>query len=586
MKLQKYLAFMLLAATTTGFLSSCSDDDDLGQAPRLFRPVASLETNKNTIIASWDNIAGATQYDLSLYRVAGTDEAGENIYELVKTATCESSPYTFDDLAWDEKYKVEINCSGNNISSRTYTTNDVNVPYATSLKTIKLIDNSARLTWDQGGVQIRAIVATPEATEETVLEDGETLEPVVKTVSSSQYAAGTVDVIGLHPAVKYTFRAYSDSEEFNNDTYAGKLTGTTKTPIDFDEQYGAGMWLDIRDYDEKQAVDTLKTAEFWEQVTEGMTIILRGDFSYKVSNTVPLDRSVRFATASTLGSNARFISSSGLTLVKNANVEFIEFKNVDFVSDKTESGDYDVITNTDKGWGGRQVFNENGTSSTLEKLTFDGCNITGYRAVVRMQAATDNIHNVTFKNCVINCIGDQGVVTTNNKKADLQKVTIKNSTITNIVMLCDLRATAGNLDFNIENCTFCYAPIGTVANANTPMFRFNGNTNTINLNISKTVFGPAMESAGGSDNIVTYTAAKQGSIFVNPGAATLVSAPSTYKTNFAWAEIGTNLTTYPIEGLLETGGDETQLWTSPATGEFRYAITMPEEGIGDPRWAN
>lgn len=76
MKLQKYLIIMLLAATTTGFLSSCSDNDNKGDAPRLFRPIASLETNNNTITATWDNISGATSYNLTLYKVTGTDEAG------------------------------------------------------------------------------------------------------------------------------------------------------------------------------------------------------------------------------------------------------------------------------------------------------------------------------------------------------------------------------------------------------------------------------------------------------------------------------------------------------------------------------
>ncbi len=181
MKLKKYLAIMLLAATTTGLLSSCSDDDNKGDAPRLFRPIASLETSNNTIKATWDNIAGATTYNLALYKVSGTDEAGENEYELVTTATCESSPYTFTDLAWDEKYMVEISCSGTTLSSKTYTTKDVNVSYPTSLKSVKTIDNAARITWDLSGVKIKAIVATPDLTG----TEGIVIEPIIKTISTA-----------------------------------------------------------------------------------------------------------------------------------------------------------------------------------------------------------------------------------------------------------------------------------------------------------------------------------------------------------------------------------------------------------------
>lgn len=578
MKLKNILAIMLLAATTTGFLSSCSDKATDSQAPRLFRPVASLVTSNNSVTASWDNISGATQYNLTLYRVTGQDEAGENIYEAVSTGSCESSPYTFDDLAWDEKYRVEISCSGNNLESKTYTTSDVNVAYPTSLKSSpKTIDNAARITWDLNGDQIKTIVATPE--------DGEG-DPVIVTLSDAQYEAGQIDVMGLEAGTKYIFTAYSDKEELSNSTYVGKVTATTSKPIDFDEAYGAGKWLDIREYDENMAKDTLKTPEFWEQVSDGMTIILRGDFDYKVNNSQPFDKSVRFVTASTLGNNARFVSSGGLTLAKGVNIDFIEFVNVDFISDKAmPKGGNEIATNTDKGFGGRQVFNINGTKSTLKKISFKGCKIEGYRAMVRAQAATDGIQEIEVDNCIINGIGDQGVFTTNNKAADFQKITLKNSTITNIVMLCDLRNSKGDLEFNIENCTFCYAPIETTANANTPMFRINGNKNTVKLNVQNTLFGPSMYTGGGGASITTYKAGEKGSIFLNGSETTLASVSKSFKTNFTWTEIGANLTTYPLDGLQELSVDETGLWSAPASGEFKLITSVGEDGIGDPRWA-
>ena len=62
MKMKKYFMIALMASLITGAMSSCSDNDNKGEAPRLFRPVASLETNTNTIKAKWDNISGATEY--------------------------------------------------------------------------------------------------------------------------------------------------------------------------------------------------------------------------------------------------------------------------------------------------------------------------------------------------------------------------------------------------------------------------------------------------------------------------------------------------------------------------------------------
>ena len=85
MKPLKYFVISLFGLLMTGFMSSCDDDLKDGDAPRLFRPVASLETNNNSIIASWDNIAGATSYTLELYKVTGTNDAGDNIYGMKNT---------------------------------------------------------------------------------------------------------------------------------------------------------------------------------------------------------------------------------------------------------------------------------------------------------------------------------------------------------------------------------------------------------------------------------------------------------------------------------------------------------------------
>lgn len=642
MKIAKYFVLSLFGLLTAGMMSSCSDDPTDGDAPRLFRPVASLETNNNSVIATWDNIAGATQYTLNLFKVTGTDEAGNNTYALYKTATCEKSPFTFDDLEWDEKYKVQISASGAK-SSEVYETSDVTISYPTTLKSVKTIESAARVTWDNGEKE-ETTPETPEedkscsgtcqcegcgkgdqctcvdchcpnckATEEeevpaeeetpantvTVIKaivavpvDGG--ERIVKIIDEKTFKAGYTDITGLNPQTQYYFIAYTTDveSEFNNSTYAGRLTASTNKAIDFDTKYGAGMWLDIRDYDEKMAKDTLKTEQFWEQVQDGMTIILRGDFDYKVNNSIKINRSVRFVTASTLGTNARFISSGGITMDTEANVDWVEFENVDFISDKVANDDNPIATNTDQGWGGRQVWNMNNTKSTLKKLSFKGCSITGYRAFIRAQQSTDNINEIVIDGCTINCIGDQGVFTTTNKAADWQKITLKNSTITNIVLLADLRATAGPLTFNVENCTFCYAPKETTANANTPMWRLNGNANTITLNVSNSLFGPTMatESSAG-ESIHTYTAGTAGSIFVNANTGTeeepkptpLISVSKSFKTDFIWWANDKGVT-YPLDGLQELGMNETKLWSNPTKGEFRIKANLPESGLGAPMW--
>ena len=148
-------------------------------------------------------------------------------------------------------------------------------------------------------------------------------------------------------------------------------------------------------------------------------------------------------------------------------------------------------------------------------------------------------------------------------------------------MFADFRASANPMNVNVENCTFCYAPLETNANANTPLFRFG--SNDVTLTVTASLFGPSMaseDSKGG--NIITYTAGTVGSIFLNASKAT-VNASRSFKTDFGWWADDKG-TTYPIDGLQDLGISEIELWQSPSTGDFKVIGNVGEAGIGDPRW--
>jgi hypothetical protein len=288
---------------------------------------------------------------------------------------------------------------------------------------------------------------------------------------------------------------------------------------------------------------------------------------------------VKFVTGLTLAGNAKFIHSGGWSLNNGEVVGGLYLEKIDIRSDKFADDDA-LAANTAKGFEGRQVFNINGTKATLHNITFKSCTIGGFRAIVRCQADGDNVENVTFDDCIINGIGDQGVVTTNNKKVDMQSITFKNTTVNNIVMLSDLRSTVGTLAFTIQNCTFCYAPIETTANANTPMFRLG--SGNVALTVKNTLFGPSMAStdSGGGD-VHCFKAGVAGSIFVSGTFDNLVVEDS-YKTNFTWTDRGTDEPMInPLEGLTEAGMSETELWKDPTKGDF--TVIGKIKG-GDARW--
>ena len=565
MKIKKYIAMMFLALTASYTFTACDDDDTLGEAPRLFRPVASLESQSNTIVVTWENIKGATNYDLDLYRVTGTDKTtGESIYEFYTKASCESSPYTFEDLNWDEKYMVKIKCNSANKESEEYKTSEASVNYISKITSSKSIDNATRISWDEGGTTIKVI---------KVVTDEEGVEPRLVPVSESQYEEGYVDIYDLTPATQYTFYAYSDKEVLNNSTYAGKISGKTSTAANFDELFGEGNWIDLRNHSDEEAESILSDSEFWKQTTENMGIILKGNFDYKM-NGASFDKSITFMTGPTLGSNARIVLQSAIGIGKGVTIDKIQFMNVDIYSKSAieiKDGKTFVEYNTAKGFGGMQIINVNGTGSTVNKLLFQGCRLEGYRGVVRGQADSDNFINVTFDGCTINGIGDQGVVTSNNKKGDWRTVTFNDCTITNIVMLCDFRSSAGELTLDIT--------IETTANANTPLFRLS--KNAVKMNISKTLFGPSMATVKSEGNdVTTYTAGEKGSIFTDASAAQ-INVSQSFKTNFEWTSI--NDKTYPIDGLLELKFDEKALWQAPDKGDYKVVGAI-ESGIGASKW--
>lgn len=548
------------------------------EAPRLFSPISSSLVQSNNLKVSWQNIAEATSYDLELYRVSGTDEEGNDILEKVREASCESSPYTWEDLAWDEKYVTKLSCKNEKKGSKQFVSDPVNITYVSYLDKARTIDHAARVLWNDPDCQdpIKTIVAVPV--------DGEG-ETITSHVSEADYEQGYSDVYGLEANKAYNFYTYRSTTALDNAHYTGRVTATTSAEIDFETQYPEG-YLDIRDYDTKEAVDTLKTAKFWEQVTEGMTIILRGEQDYKTNNTIAFDRSVTFVTGPTLGGNARFIASGGFQTAKNTTVKKIKFEKIDIISDKAmPGGGNEIATNTDRGFGGRQVYNINGTNSTVEELIFKNCTIEGFRAVVRAQADGDNFNKVKFQGCTINGIGDQGVVTTSNKACDWREVTFDDCTITNIVMLADFRKTVEPSTFNITNCTFCYAPIESIANANTPLLRINANAQGVTVNVTGTLFGPSMASAnsGGANPISTYTAGKYGPVMLDGDKYTPnVSECAIVKYEPAIGSTGTEIgKAFDISTVFN--GTAEQLWQAPAEGNFKV-IGAGIANMGATQW--
>ena len=573
---------LLLIAATTGAVTlvSCSDDD-LPAADGLFRPVISesdnithglTDDNIPYMVLKWDNYTTANQYLVKIEAQDGSD---------TRELTTEDITCRFDDLQYDKEYNISLQSfnTQTKLSSKPYTLTTTTLDYPTALSTpgaTDIIDTQARIKWAEG-TNYTQLKFYHDSDDELICDT---------TVTDAINLVGELIIKGLNPKTSYRVEAYVDG------AYRGKKKFTTVASENYE-----GVVFDLREMDDSEGSKYITTDQLAIDVAENpdqdITYVLTGGLEYRISGGTKIPKTtgkVKFVTGLTLAGNAIFRQTGGWAINAGEDVEALEFEKIDIISDKAqEGGGYEIATNTDKGFGGRQVFNINGVKATLSNLTFKSCSMTGFRALVRGQGDGDNVSNITLDDCVINGIGDQGVFTTTNKDEDWKSITMRNCTVTNIVMLCDLRKTTGTLKFTIENCTFCYAPIETTANANTPMFRLG--SGNVDLSVKTTLFGPSLatENSGGS-KLITYTAGVAGSIFLSGTPANL-DVQDSYKTNFTWTDRNTtgegDPLVNPLDGLVDLPLSETQLWKDPSKSVFTIigsASGVDFKILGDARW--
>ena len=565
-----FKSLLFLMAVTTGMtLSSCSSDNNLPAADALFRPV--LTENNNIehgldenlspyMIVTWDNFTDATQYVISAVANDGSDS---------QIITTDTTVCQFNNLQYDKEYNISIHCENTTtgLASKDFTLTTTTLDYPTKLASIStsdVIDTQVRIKWSD--VAYDRLDIFKDSSDELVTS----IE-----LTDEDNKAGNIIIRNLDPSTSYRVLAYA------NDEYLGKKRFTTTS----EENYGDDVVIDLRSLTEEESAKyittDLITADIEANPDKNITYVLQGGVKYTISSlTIPAyAKRLKFVTGLTLAGNAEFINSSAITVAKGVEIEAIEFEKIHFYAG---NGEEDVKTNTKKAFSSKQVFNINGTGTTVKSLSFKSCRVDNYRAVVRGQTVNDHIQNTVFDDCIINGIGDQGVITNADKGGDFQSMKATNCTFTNIVMFADLRKTKGAVTMDFENCTFCYAPMETTANANTPLFRFG--SNNVTLNIKKTFFGPSMFTKDGKGaDLTTFKAGENGSILLN-ASKTTVNVENSYKTDFTYTPFGETATIYPIEGLTESKLSETGLWKAPAEGIFNVIGKLDETGIGDARW--
>ena len=550
-----------MAGTAVAF-SSCDDKEHL-EAPRLFSPVVTTSVNANSLVCTWQGIKEAVSYELTLQRaLPNPAEDGSTVYEDVRVVTIDVdptgatpySPYTFENLDWDERYRVNIKAIGATKESRIYTTEYTTLTYPTKLRTVNTtIDTAAKIEWSEGDdVDIAYMNVFLINADGTVTpwhhnsSEGEEAESeYYYTVTEDDLNASYAEIYALQPETDFRVIAYSADGE-----YRGRRDFRTQAAEVF---ANPDLVVDLRMEDN----DTLKSSLF-ESLPDGAILLLKGGTSYIAPSTLKITKSLTMRTGMSLSGKATIMASG---MAAEGNIPSIRIENLKYTCLPTD----DKSSN----FGGRYFFN-NGDLYNIGNLVFEDVEVVAQRGFIRSRKDEQRIDNLVFNNCILDSIGGYKLVHLDNANTSIGSIKITNSTLSNIegVIRANNRDNTNIDEVIIDNCTFAYAGNGELF-----LFKRDGCCENLSFSMTNCVIGgnfPGKTAKGATFN-AGVTAA-----FANIYVAS----------DFEWA---TNADTGEVQNPL---GDWKKmkegikdLWVNPEKGDYTFKSgTLECAEAGDPRW--
>ena len=553
MNLLKLMTVGCLLSCFSGLMTSCSDDDDAGSKV-LLRPVTAMEIVQNKAYLSWKSVEGATEYIVEVYKVV---DKGEELYK-TETVPGDRSSCVID-LDWEENYKFKVKCEGNGRLSGYWETEVTGIlyrPLSIELGEARTIDTQALISWTPNDtVVITALTAVPMGLETVNSQDIK-----VYNVSSEEYLAGSKIIDDLTPETSYRVSLYS-GEEQNSDTYQARIEVKTAVTENLDEDYGTANRIDLRN--EAFDPDYFNKLD-WNSLAEGTTFVLPAGKTYVLNSgetVIEFAHSVHFVTPQTLEDYPTFSFDNAFRIVEGGVVDKVTFKRINLRASKSLS---EVADNS---LSGKQVICPESDVFLINTIDFTNCYIENFRSIVRSKKATGNVGAIAFKECTINAIGNQGIVSTDGKNGNyINDVSFDECTITNICGIADLRNSSSGKSISITNTTFCYAPM-----ENSFLFRVDP---SIAVKIENCVFGGSMKIDGklpkfnelGSGGQDDYTG-------VYP-----FSSVNSFQANDRTSSKG-NL------GLSDSKMSTTTLFTAPETNNFKLnELFTGCSSVGASKW--
>jgi hypothetical protein len=535
-----YKFFFVLTALlfALGGMTSCTDEDILGSAPRLFRPSSTVLTSDgNWILAEWNLSTEAVYYELQLSR--------DTFATIDRTDTTSGEYFLFSDVNWDQTYQVRIKAIGDTLESEYFVCEEITVAdYPTLLQNISdddIIDNSVIIRWSIGATPYTAIRVYTEA------------DSLVDTVaiSSAEYALGYKIIEGLDASTTYKMEAFTDN------TYCGKKRVTTLAAQIFENA------VDLRSLPDEDADSILTDA--WANALPSVsgitTIVLKGGMDYFITMD-SLSRSLKFITGYSFLGKATLRMSSACDLV--ASFDSLLFENVNLKG-------IEATKTTPTTYGGSYVFNGS-RAFTCEKLSMVNCTIKYLRGICRVKTTGCHIKNLVIENCIADSIGGYGVACTDAANASIRNISFTNSTFIRTDVFVKNQKTDTLETVYVDYCTFYNTPYTATsesvpATAGVHYFDFSGRSfNSITM--QNCLMGPGRG------------AAPMGIKFKTLGSTNM---SNNYMTSDAtWFTTTTTSTSILIDAT-DAGISSTNLWNNLLTGDLTIVGAF-SRSVGDPRW--
>lgn len=528
--INKLIGGFLLILFVGTYTSSCTKEENREfNQERMFTPGRiSITTEQKQARITWNPSLFAELKTIQYTVELAKDSSFQNIEYTVQSDTA-GVVITDDVLKPRQRYVARVKANTNNntpeskwiLSARFSITGE---QLFRPLQSGDIIDNAVLLKWTVTQGLTKITVTPPDA------------QPYDVTLSATDLAAGQKIIKGLKPNTPYSVELYAGTKS------RGYLEFQTNPTL-------SGNIIDLRGIDNRSNVldDTLAV------IPTGSKVILERGVTYNIEANASLNKSLTFLSGADLGNTEManiFFKASNFDLTAGAVVDSLVFNNIRFTSDDI------ALTN-------KYVFNI-ATISTVGKIVFESCKAELFRGFIRVKEAA-TISNLVINNCVINDIGNYGVVIVDHASAKVDNITLQNSTVYRVAYSI-IRNSKNSLtkSVKIENCTINEAPVAAGY-----LVEFSTMNAASGITIQNNIFGRGKENAGS-------TSVKG----ARAGSSTAILASNNYGTS-----------DYLVNGnaipdLKTYAGTSSDLWVSPTTGDFTIKDNTfaGKSSTGDPKW--